>query len=476
MTHNNTNSPEAKSAAPRRIPKLAAALHAACLCGAASLLSFPAAADNGVDLSLLANVTHVTNVDQIPTGGRDDNIGGVGLLLDYLGQGPRYSVYARATGTYLDYLSKTFASKVRGAFAGDATFTLVPEHVTWEFRENFGPTLEDPLSSDRPDNWAYDSYFVTGPAFAVNLGSRNLLTANLLYGRTDYQNQAVPGNHYYLADLAVAHPSGPHSGISLHVSDRDTMFDNGAQPVPLDIGNNFRILETYVRCAANFSRTGLVLDAGGTKLSESGSSGASAPLLRLDLTHKLSAHISVEAQVGTQYADTLDRLQLLQNQTANLGATLQNIAPVAAALKEKFAETLIQVTGTRTEIGLRARYDDVQYQKTVSELANQTFSDLTLEVDRRLTSVLRAYLAADRAQRQFLPLTRKDTDLAWTVGLDLQTTRKVHWVLSYQHLSRTSTDPTQEFHNSTAMLQVIYQALKKPVALRPALFKNEGVF
>jgi hypothetical protein len=107
------------------------------------------------ELTLHAGNTYTDNALRT-LDGPSDNIGAVAARLDVSAQGDRYEANLRTALTYFHYFEGTQDDEVLRGLAGDVRFFIVPERFTWTIQENYGPVLENPLSSDRPDNWAYE--------------------------------------------------------------------------------------------------------------------------------------------------------------------------------------------------------------------------------------------------------------------------------------------------------------------------------
>lgn len=378
---------------------------------------------DGLEIKARTGVGYFENIGQKPTGGQNDTGLGAGLSVDYLEHAPRMDMDIRGTGTVISYIDGTYGRQFQGAFVGFSKFSLVPEYFGWSFNDTYGRVLEDPLSNDNPENIAYDNYMSTGPDVYLNIGSLNRISTHLRYGRSDYQSQAVPSNHFYSGEFVFAHQLSRLSEISLHVDRRRVEYE-GTSPGVTAIGGYFELGDAFMRLQMSGAHARLSLDLGATRYQDSQSS-PTAPLAIFSWDRKLSRLFSVSASAGTRYAETLDRLQRLETQAALSSSTRQDVVAQTGPMQERFGDILIQATGERTVVALRGRYSRVQYNSS-TELAKQHFSDITAELSRRLNHYFDFVASAILSEREFANLSRRDRDQIINVNLRWNLTSRLN--------------------------------------------------
>jgi len=419
----------------------------------------PEACGDGLEIKARTGVGYFENIEQKPTGGQNDTGLGAGLSVDYLEHAPRVDMDIRGTGTVISYVDGTYGQQFQGAFVGFSKFSLVPEYLDWSINDTYGRVLEDPLSNDNPENIAYDNYLSTGPDMYFNLGSLNRVSTHLRYGRSDYQSQAVPSNHFYSGEFVFAHQLSRFSEISLHVDHRRIEYE-GNSPGVTAIGGYFELGDAFMRLEMSGAHGRLSLDLGVTRYRDDQNS-PTAPLAILSWDRKLSRLFSVSASAGTRYAETLDRLQRLETQSPLSGSTRQDVVAQAGPMQERFADLLIQATGERTVVALRGRYSRVQYD-TSSELAKQHFSDITAELSRRLNHNFDFVASAVISEREFANLSRRDRDRIINADLRWNLTSRLNLNFGYAHIQRNSTDADlQSFRANTYTVMLIYTPVER---------------
>ena len=426
-----------------------------------------------IDLTLHAGDTYTDNALRIPDG-PSDNIGAAALKLDLSAQGEHYETDVRTALTYLHYFQGTQEDEVLRGFAGDVKFFIVPERFAWLIQENYGPVLENPLSPDRPDNWTYDSYFTTGPDVQVGDSSQFHVLVSGRYSRADYESDQVPSNEQYIGLVSFALGGDAGNERSLQLSAKRVEEQALAKP-PLSLpANGYDIQEAYLRWVKDLKRGGFYIDAGGTSLSDEGVTTQS-PLLRVGFDRTVSRTLTLSMGAGTQYSDNLKRFARLQDNSPDVDDPRQDITPTTKPLQEDYVDAIVEFVSSRTTAALRVAYNKLEQQDTLSPLADQNYSNITLDFSRQISPRFSLQLGAMFDQRDYGEASRKDDDTFAFLAGAWRLDRNLEARLTLRRQERDSSDPASDFVEQSVQLEFVYYAYERKEPRRNHSFMNRNL-
>lgn len=430
---------------PAPVSLLALAVAAACA-GPAGAADYDVTAhfgDTYTDNSLLA-----------PFNEQSDNIGAVALKADIAAQGEHYDATVRTAATYLHYFRGTSDDDVLRGFDGELTLNLVPQRFLWRFQESYGPVLENPLAQDRPDNWTYDSYFTTGPdmQFGDTAGFHVITSAR--YGRADYENSRVPGNQQYSGRVSIAMPGTEHSENSLNLKAQRVEQEN--LPPITDGAEGYDSQEAYLRIANEMKRTSFVVELGASSLHDAGDS-STVPLVRAQVDRAITRHFTIALAVGSQYSDNLGRFSRLQGGDGSVNDPRRDVTPVTDPLEERFGDIALQYQSPRTDVGVRVRYNKLEYQHSQSDLAAQEYRSATFDARRQVTPRFSLELGGSLDRRQFGQVARSDDEYYGFLTAALRVRRDLGLQVTGRYEKRDSNDPLADYAEKSIQIELTYQ-------------------
>jgi len=436
--------------------------------GLTAMLAAPLARAADTDLSFHAGDTWSDNVTFSADNPVADHITGVATKIGLATVGPVLEARARADLIYLHYIDETFEDQFQRGFIGDATLNFFEGRFTWVATENYGPVLEDPLSTDRPDNWTYDSYFTTGPdaIFGSLTGTHVLVGAR--YGRVDYETESEPGNEQYAANLALMFASSAHTETSLNVNGRrieqQAVVSSELPPADYDLG------EAYAHYSNDGARNSVSLDAGVSALKMNGEPAeqdgtSTAPLLRLGLGRKLTSRVTMSLYGGTQYQENLGRFQRLQDTPQpggeNPGGVRDDVINTSSPLKDTYGSLMLAYDGPRTTADVSFSYNRVEVEgneETASALAaDQEYSTANFYLERNVTPTWTLGLAGDWQDRDYGELGRQDKDVVGQLSSVWKLQQKLELTLIYQYHKRDSNIAEAEYEVNSIQLELVYR-------------------
>lgn len=437
--------------------------------GLASMLAAPLARAVDKDLSFHVGDTWSDNVTYSADDPVADHITGVATKIGLATHGPVLEATARADFTYLHYVDDTFDDQFQRGFIGDARLSFAEGRFSWVATDNYGPVLEDPLSTDRPDNWTYDNYFTTGPdvIFGALSGMHVLLGAR--YGRVDYETKTEPGNQQYSANLALVFPSSERTDISLNLDGRRVKLqavesnDVLVPPADYDLG------QAYAHYSNDGSRNSLSIDAGISSLRTDEASGqdaaSTAPLLRLGLGRKITSRVTLMLYGGTQYEENLGRFQRLRESPQpggqDPGDVRDDVITTSSPLKDTYGTLILSYDGPRTAADVsvtRNRVDVEGTAEAVSALAaDQQYSTVNFALQRHVRPTWTLELAGNYQEREYDTLGRRDKDVVGQLSSIWKLQRELELTLIYQYRERESNALGAQYEVNSIQLELVYR-------------------
>jgi hypothetical protein len=438
--------------------------------GLTALLAAPLARAVDKDLSFHVGDTWMDNVTYSADDPVSDHITGVATKIGLATRGPVFEATARADLTYLHYVDDTFDDQFQRGFIGDARLNFFDGRFTWIATENYGPVLEDPLSTDRPDNWTYDSYFTTGPDVIFGPLSGIHVLVGARYGRVDYETKTEPGNEQYSANLALVFSGTERSETSLNVKGRRVSQQAVESNDVLVPRADYDLGEAYAHYATDGSRNSLSIDAGISTLTVNDETSeqdgtSSAPLVRLGLGRKLSSRFTLSLYGGTQFQENLGRFQRLQNTPQpggqNPGDVRDDVITTSSPLKDTYGTLMLSYDGPRTTADVSFSQNRVKVegnQEVDSALAaDQEYSTANFVLQRHVTPTWTLQLAGNYQDRDYGTFGRRDKDVVGQLSSVWRLQQKLELTLIYQYHQRDSNIPDAEYQVNSIQLEVVYR-------------------
>ncbi len=384
------------------------------LLGAAVLMGPYAAQAAAFGYQVQLGVIESDNIERLPTGGTNGTIGVEELGLNWHEARPWLDVGVDADVSHLNYFQHTYSDEFLGNFLGQAKLNLVPQVLSWNFNDNFGQAPLEPLAPITPANRENINYFSTGPALILPLGGTTYLDVTGAYGRVNFQVSPLDSTRL-LGKVGILHEFSSATSVSINASEDSIRFSNS------QVNPDYRRQDAFGRFDTKGSRTELGFDLGYSRLLMPGVN-YSTPLVRLDLSRRVSPDSIIGVALGHDYSDAADAFRILQ---VVGGATLntQPIVAAAAPFEDNYATIAWNFKYLRTTLNLTAEYYRDRYQ-TDTTLNNER-TVLGVLAARRLTPVVQLafteYLVRWRFDSTNESATESDTglQLTWRAGRHL---------------------------------------------------------
>jgi len=385
----------------------------ALLAAAASMGSCPAqAAAPGYQIQL--GVIESDNIERLPTGGTNQTIGVEELALNWHEARPWLDVAADADLSHLNYFQHTYSDEFLGNFLGQAKVNLIPEMLSWNINDDFGQAPLEPLAPITPANRQNVNYLSTGPALILPLGGTTYLNVSGAYGRVNFQLSPLDSTRL-LGKVGLLHELSSADSVSINASEDSIRFSNNLE------NPDYRRQDAFGRFDAKGSRTELGVDLGYSRLLMPGAN-YDTPLVRLDLTRRVSPDSTIGVALGHDYSDAADafrRLQVVGGATLNT----QPIVAAAAPFVDNYATLAWNFKYLRSTLNLTLEHYRDRYQ-TDAALDNER-TVLGVLASRQVTPMVQLALTEYLVRWQFdstnESATESDTglQLTWRAGRDL---------------------------------------------------------
>lgn len=327
------------------------------------------------------------NVNLSDTDRKSQGLAATSLFFDLMRNGPRLDLNAVGNFSDIDYLEHAYSNQVLGRFDGLADLTLLPRHLKWLVRDDYGDSQVNVLQAITPRNLQRVNVFSTGPDLTLQPTRASFIELQGLYSRSTFQTSPFDGQSE-MGSFTVGHQFTPVSSVSLVGRVQEEHFDDRTLNV------DYQLREYYGHYVLKGERSAIDLQGGLAQTNDTGT-WKSSPLVRVSLTRNVSPFSRVSVSGGRDYRNATGNF-------ANL-ASISGGIPIGAA--PQTTANALHTYGNanwgfqrqRTNMGLFAGWSRDTYDR--GQQFNTTQTDLGLRLGRHLTHTLTASvtLTAERS-------------------------------------------------------------------------------
>ena len=444
-----------------RLPLLGAAL-------AAALASPPAVAV--VDWSLNGSTGYDTNPGRQAQGGSGSAtlFGGGTLTVDE--HRPRLDTTVGANLGYQEFLTNGYKGQLVGSVVGNLRYALIPKTLFWTIDDTFGQGTSNALAAATPANRTNVNVFSTGPTLVLPLNSVMRLQADARYGRDTYENGYQPNDERYSGSLGLIRQLSPASTLGLNGDYVKVQYSsrNGNLTNPLLPGGNvyqaadYERKSAFLRYTASDKRNTLSLDAGGSKVTQSNQT-FNSPLVRLNLTHKVSSFWSVAASGGREFTDGA---QNFASSVGRSGVPLPNTTPPGVPqstqtlpltnqpLRTDSGSASATFQATRTTFSFGGGISHDRFLLTTRSDDDRTNANVSFS--RRLSPFTDLHLGASYEYRDFIHIGVSDRTTYANATYSWQIDPAFRVFTSYNYEKRSSSAGIYSYTDNRFVLGVTY--------------------
>ena len=440
------------------------------LCGAALagvLATQPAAAV--VDWSLNGSTGYDTNPGRLSQGssGSATLFGGGTLTVDE--HRPRLDTTVGGNLGYQEFLSNGYRGQLVGSVVGTLRYALVPKTLFWSVDDTFGQGTSNALAAATPANRTNVNVFSTGPTLVLPLNGVMRLQADARYGRDTYENGYQPNDDRYSGTLGLIRQLSPASSLGLNLDYAKVQYSarNTTSIPTLPGGNLFQAADydrqsAFLRYTASDKRNTLSLDAGASKVNQANQT-FNSPLVRLNLSHRVSSYWSVTASGGREFTDGA---QNFASSVRHSGVPLPNTPPPGVPQSTQTlpltnqplrtdsgsASATFQATRTTFSFGGGVSHD--HFLLTTRSDDNRT--DANVSFSRRLSPFSDLHLGASYEYRDFVNIAVSDRTTYANATYSWQIDPAFRVYTSYNYEKRNSSTHVYSYTDNRFVLGITY--------------------
>lgn len=422
----------------------------------ALLLLVPMAAQAvRVDYTVGGSVLHSDNIGLTESDPVDETVVSPQFSFTAEQTGSTVQLKARGDAQYLDYLDDSFDDELRGRFAGQLNWVVLPERMNFVVEDYLDRQPINALNSFTPSNLQQINVFALGPTFYARINGAHRVQFDLRYGNTYAEDtEAFNGDRYNAAARLLSRFSET-TDLSANLEATRVEFDLAG---PTSEYTRYDGYAGYLRKLADLD---VEVDLGYSRVELSNSDQRfSGPLARASVNWRVSARSAFAADASYQFSDSG---QDLASRSGDLDSPIirdpSNADMVVAPdlFRQRLLEGGYRFDGDRVDLEVRGHRHWVRYESDLTQIPDWNtrggFIDLGYRVRPRLTLSASAY----QETRTFEDFSRRDRDRTLSIGLVNQFTR--HWSarIDLQRRTRDSTAAGQDYDENAAIVSVSYR-------------------
>jgi hypothetical protein len=401
------------------------------------------------DLTLRAGGGYSDNVNRTPTDETSSNVYAPGLDVNYRETTRRLDAKVTGDLDYLSYTAKGLNSQLIGNFYGDVSYGIVPETFVWNLNESYGQGRADLLQPSNPQNTEGINYFSTGPELTLRLSNRMFVTANAMYANSWYQDQDTDSNQYG-GGLSLGRTLSQATNVQVSAQ---YMKINYMDP---NAGPDTDLWEYYLAYSAEGSRSTLRFDAGYRSF-DNGVDSQGGPLVRFNLSRKLSAYSTVFVLAGDVYNESASQLNGNLATPGNPGGT--NGYSNGEIFVDRYGGAGFTFDRMRTRFGATVTYHDQNYVQSAANDLNRW--DANGNIERDLSRAWTAGLQFWYYHEDYKNISYSDAELDYGLYASWQFARTLALSFEWQRWQSQASDQPDANENQY-WLRLNWHAIRRP--------------
>lgn len=387
------------------------------------------------------------NVARTSGGEIDDQTAFVGTSLSYLEASSKLTADIRASLDYVSYFDDTFESQLMGGFDGQLRLYLIPERLSWIFRDSFGQRLLDPLARPNPANREDINYFSTGPTFRVPMGNRNFIGLGAQYTLVTLEDSSQFDNDRLEAQVQIGRNLSSDTTLSLNFGREEVEFDNDG------LSNDYEVTDAFVRYAVLSARNDINIDVGLTELDTDDGRSGDGFLLRADWTRFVSESTTFATGAGSRYSDQGDIFEFSQDISAEIGDIVDTDG-ADSPFRSNYVYARYIATSPRTRLVFEARMTQDDYDIGGNRDRDLIFGNFS--VTREFSPIMFGTISARASKRDYKYLNQVDDQIDLTATIGFRFSRSFDVRITYLRADRDSNVEFQGFTENRGVIQFTY--------------------
>ncbi len=422
----------------------------------ALLFALPMAAQSArIDYTVGASVLHSDNIGLSETDPIDETVLSPQFSFTAEQTGSTVQLKARGDAQYLDYRDDSFDDELRGRFAGQLNWVVLPERMNFVVEDYLDRQPINAFNSFTPSNLQQINVFALGPTFYARLNDAHRIQFDLRYGNTYAEDtEAFNGDRYNAAARLLSRFSET-TQLSANLEATQVEFDLAG---PTSEYTRYDGYAGYLRKLADLD---VKVDLGYSRVElERSDRSHSAPLGRASVDWRISARSVLAADASYQFSDSG---QDLVARSGDLDSPIirdpSNADMVVAPdlFRQRLFEGGYKFNGDRLDLEVRGHRHWVRYTDSQTLLPDWNTRGGFLDLGYRVRPRLMLSATAYQETRTFEDFSRTDRDRTLSIGLVNQFTR--HWSarIDLQRRTRDSSAAGLDYDENAAIVAVSYR-------------------
>ncbi|HEY2036431.1 MAG TPA: hypothetical protein VGG96_05415 [Steroidobacteraceae bacterium] len=324
-----------------------------------------------------AGIGETDNVNLSSTDPKSQTIAAANVDFGVKRTGSRLDVTGIGNFTDLDYLEGAYSNQVLGRFDGLATAKLWSDHLNWMLADDYGEEQTDPFAAITPVNLQRVNVVSTGPDLRLRPSDATFVNFDARYSRISYQSSPFDG-HNLLGSAEIGRQLSALSRLSVVVEAEELRFNNTG------VNTNYDRREAYGHYLIEGARTSIDAQLGATQANDV-AKWKTSPLVRLELTRKVSPFSILSLSGGTEYSDSGGSFGNLASGAAG-GIVIAPVTQTTSNFRRDYGSAGWRFVRLRTTFGLTANWERDTHD--LQPIYDVSLASVGLELGRSLTPQL----------------------------------------------------------------------------------------
>jgi len=323
----------------------------------------------------------------------------------------------------MSYFGNTYDSELIGSVNGSATYTLVPERLTWVLEDNFGQTRPDLFAPLTPENRENINFFNTGPDLLLHFGASNRMNIGARYSRMDYELSTFDSERAS-GSLAFLHDLSSGSTLSLNGTAERVTY------APAAMATDYDLRSAYLGYDVMGERTTIHARAGANRI-DRGDTHQSGGLLRFELTREIATRSHLSFSIGHELADAGS---VFGQRGGTISGNTQSLSNTSEPYLNEYIRAGWDIAGRVTRLGLSGGWHRETYE--VNSLNDRGRLEAEAHIHREFGSRLSGRATVNYSDEDFRNVAGDSHESNALLGLSWRAGRRLSFEASAERYER----------------------------------------
>lgn len=397
-----------------------------------------------LEFKISEGIESTDNIDLVPTNETRETTYTTKLGVAVTRDSHKLNTQIEFENEYKDYQDDTFDDENVPSLKATADWRVAPERFAWFLQDIFTQEQIDDLAAGTPNNEQDVNSFTTGPNLFFRLTPTDAIKLEFRY--TDsYFEESDEDSTRYSQSIGWQHMLASLTSVSLNLENAVVEFDN-------EISNdNFDRQDAFVRWETKQARNLLELDIGVTSINRDRGEDEDESLVRFSWNRQLSARSNLDVTLTREISDAGRDIAI----STLVGSGQISLADSGTG--DVFTDKRLDISyflqgkQTAAAIDIFSRNQDFQIPSF-----DEKERGIGIQVKRNMARKLTLTVFGNATRTEFLGVRRTDKDTEYGIGLSFRLGKHLSLNVGGEWSTRDSDDPSQEFREKKATLQIAY--------------------